>query len=41
LLSDPDAIALVAVYGLSVRDIATARGLTEIEVSQSPLEAKG
>jgi hypothetical protein len=40
-MSDPDAIALAAANGLSVRDIATAHGLTEIEVSQSPLEAKG
>lgn len=40
-MSDPDAIALVAANGLSVRNIATAHGLTEIEMSQSLVEAKG
>jgi hypothetical protein len=40
-MSDPDAIALVAANGLSVRDIVAADGLAEIEVSQSPVEAKG
>jgi len=39
-MSDPDAIAVVAANDLSVRDIATAHGLAEIEVSQSPVEAK-
>ena len=37
----PRVIALEAANDHSVRDIATAHGLTEIEVSQSPVEAKG
>jgi hypothetical protein len=40
-MSDLHDVALAAVNGLSVPDIATADGLTEIEVSQSPVEAKG